>query len=96
MKYLIFLGVFAVSLLSTCLPADDSLMRISVSENSFVDTNGNTIVFKGMNASDPDKLEKDGMWIQAYFNEMSSWGASIVRFPIHPSAWRERGARPIS
>ena len=58
---------------------------------NFVKPNGETIVFRGLNTSDPDKLEKDGMWTDVYFKEIADWGANIVRFPVHPSAWRERG-----
>ena len=79
-------------ILSTCAPQDKS-SHIVVSGNKFADEMGNTIQFKGMNASDPDKLEKEGMWNQRYFDEMQSWGANLVRFPIHPSSWRERGQK---
>jgi aryl-phospho-beta-D-glucosidase BglC (GH1 family) len=46
-------------------------------------------VFKGLNSSDPDKLVRDGHWNKEYFDEMKRWGANIVRFPVHPTAWRK-------
>ena len=49
------------------------------------------MVFRGLNTSDPDKLKKNGHWNQEYFQEIKKWGANIVRFPVHPSAWRSRG-----
>lgn len=67
------------------------LDRISVDKNNFVKENGETIVFRGLNTSDPDKLENDGHWDKSYFEEIKSWGANIVRFPIHPTAWTKRG-----
>ena len=68
------------------------LPRVTVKGNSFFLENGEKIIFKALDASDPDKLEKDGHWNQAYFRQIKSWNANMVRFPIHPRAWRERGA----
>lgn len=68
-----------------------TLSKISVKGNSFVTQSGNPIVFRGLNTSDPDKLEKDGHWDLEYFQEIKKWGATLVRFPVHPKAWRERG-----
>ncbi|MEM6344323.1 MAG: cellulase family glycosylhydrolase [Bacteroidota bacterium] len=67
------------------------LDRISVSGNQFVNAAGDTLVFRGLNTSDPDNLEEKGHWNEAYFKEMSSWGANLVRFPVHPSRFAERG-----
>jgi len=68
------------------------LPRLRVQGNAFVDDAGDTLVFRGLNTSDPDKLAKNRRWNKAYFEEMKRWGANIVRFPVHPRAWRERGA----
>ncbi|MDB5240531.1 MAG: glycoside hydrolase [Spirosoma sp.] len=67
------------------------LGQIRVQGNKFVTADGKTMVFKGLNASDPDRLEKSGHWDKAYFEEMKRWGATLVRFPVHPTAWRSRG-----
>ena len=67
------------------------LPKISVQGNSFVNSEGDAIVFRGLDTSDPDKLEKEGHWDIHYFQEMKDWGATITRFPVHPKAWRERG-----
>lgn len=69
----------------------NELPRISVKGNAFVTPDGKSIVFRGLNASDPDKLAREGHWNAEYFDEMKTWGANIVRFPVHPSAWRKRG-----
>ena len=66
--------------------------RISVSGNSFVDENGKTIIFKGVNIADPDTLLKKGHWSKEIFEEAKDWGANIIRLPIHPGPWRKRGA----
>lgn len=67
------------------------LSRISVKGNKFMNAEGAEVVFRGLDTSDPDKLEKDGYWNLDYFKEMKKWGATIARFPVHPKAWRERG-----
>ncbi|MBD0259819.1 MAG: glycoside hydrolase family 5 protein [Cytophagales bacterium] len=69
-----------------------TLTRVRVQGNRFVTTDGKLMVFRGLNASDPDKLEKSDHWEKDYLAEMKRWGANLVRFPVHPSAWRERGA----
>lgn len=65
--------------------------RIIVSGNSFVRADGTEIVFRGYSSSDPDKLESQGYWNKSYFKELKNWGANLVRFPIHPTAWAKRG-----
>lgn len=69
----------------------NALPRISVAGNQFVNPKGEKIVFRGLNTSDPDKLAKEGHWNKAYFEEMKRWNANLVRFPIHPTKWAERG-----
>lgn len=67
------------------------LSQLHVQGNAFVTAEGKVLVFRGLNASDPDRLEKSGHWDKSYFEEMKRWGATIVRFPVHPAAWRSRG-----
>ncbi|MCJ7754133.1 MAG: hypothetical protein MUP13_06190, partial [Thermoanaerobaculales bacterium] len=57
---------------------------IRVEGNRFVDQDGTTRIFHGVNISDPDKLEKDGYWNRAHFQVIKDWGADIVRVPVHP------------
>jgi endoglucanase len=64
---------------------------IHVQGNQFVDAAGKPVVFRGVALSDPDKLEKGGHWNRRIFEEIKAWGASIVRVPVHPVAWRTRG-----
>lgn len=84
--FLIVLFFCKISLAQTTI-----MEQIIVSNNVFLNESGDTMIFHGLNASDPDNLEKIGQWKQSYFDEMKKWGANMVRFPIHPKAWRERG-----
>ena len=71
--------------------ADNKQMPlISVKGNKFVDPNGNTVLFRGLAISDPDKLEMQGHWSKDHFVKVKEMGATLVRIPVHPVAWRER------
>jgi endoglucanase len=63
---------------------------ISVKGNKFVDSNGKTVLFRGLSISDPDKLEMQGHWSKDHFVKVKEMGAKLVRIPVHPVAWRER------
>ena len=67
-----------------------NLPRVKVKANKFT-ANDSTIVFRGLNSSDPEKLSRDSHWNKEYFEVMKSWGANVVRFPVHPAAWRKIG-----
>ncbi|SMF23877.1 Endoglucanase [Alteromonadaceae bacterium Bs31] len=64
---------------------------IRVEGNRFVDEEGKTYVFRGVNISDPDKLKKQDKWSKAHFAAAKAFGANTLRVPVHPIAWRERG-----
>lgn len=83
--------VFCFSIFVNAAFTQKDISKISVKGNSFINEKNDTIVFRGYNISDPDKLEKQGHWKKSYFKEIKNWGANIVRFPVHPSAWTERG-----
>jgi len=72
--------------------AQNKLARVSVEGNKFM-ADGKTLVFRGLNVADPDKLAADGHWNERHFKEIKSWGANIVRLPVHPTAWRKRGEK---
>ncbi len=69
------------------------LKPVEVRGNRFVTADGQPIVFRGLDTSDPDKLERNGQWNPHYFEMARSWGANIVRFPVHPAAWRIHGKK---
>lgn len=66
-------------------------VRVTVVNNQFVLPSGEAIVFRGLDASDPVKLQKDKHWNKAYFQEIKNWGANLVRIPVHPMNWRAKG-----
>lgn len=71
-------------------PKAKVLPLIKVHGNRFVNSKGDTILFRGMAISDPDKIERQGHWNKAHFEKVKEMGALIVRIPVHPIAWRER------
>ena len=85
-KILTFTFLFSVICCS-----GQSLSRLTVKGNTFVNESGETLIFQGYNTSDPDKLASQGHWNKAYFQEIKNWGGNIVRFPVHPRAWRKWG-----
>lgn len=69
----------------------DSLSALRVEGNRFVDETGATVVLRGVSFSDPDRLEEAGHWNREYFQAARDWNANVVRFPVHPLRWRDRG-----
>lgn len=67
------------------------MANIRVDGNRFVNEDGEVVVFRGVSFSDPDRLERAGQWNRPYFEAANAWNANIVRFPVHPQAWRDRG-----
>ncbi len=82
---LVLLAIFGFLYQSTAQQS-----KITVEGNSFI-KEGKPFVFRGLNTADPDNLEQQGNWNDKLFAELESWGANIVRFPVHPRAWRSRG-----
>jgi endoglucanase len=86
-----FILTISTLLISMTGVSQNTLPWISVKGKNFVNEKNEIIVLHGLDASDPDKLEKEGQWNNRYFAEMKKWNANIVRFAIHPDAWRRRG-----
>ena len=72
-------------------PGAKAMPLISVRANRFVDPQGNPVLFRGVSIGDPDKLQGQGHWNRETFEHVRAYGANIVRIPVHPVAWRERG-----
>ncbi len=68
------------------------LSLIQVRGNRFVNASGDTILFRGLSIADPDKIEGQGHWNKELFVRIKELGATLVRIPVHPIAWRERTA----
>jgi endoglucanase len=73
---------------------DNTLLKklplISVSGNKFINAKGDTILFRGLSISDPDKIDHQGHWNKDHFQKVKDMGTMVVRIPVHPVAWRER------
>jgi hypothetical protein len=74
-------------------PDGKKLPLISVRGNRFVDPSGAPLLFRGVNIADPDKIESQGHWNKDLFVKVKETGATIVRIPVHPVAWRGRGVQ---
>ena len=94
-KSSITFALISLSLILLLLPAytqnEKPVEWISVEGNRFVNESGETRIFQGVNIRDPHNLAEDGRWEKAHFEEAKKWGANVIRLPIHPGAWRERG-----
>jgi aryl-phospho-beta-D-glucosidase BglC (GH1 family) len=71
-------------------PKAKLLPLIRVKGNKFVNAKGDTLLFRGLSISDPDKIERQGHWNKSHFEKIKDMGAMLVRIPVHPVAWRER------
>jgi endoglucanase len=71
-------------------PNAKKLSLIKVNGNKFVNEKGDTILFRGVAIADPDKIEQEGKWDKTLFVKIKEFGATIVRLPVHPVAWRTR------
>src|SRR5271170_5498314 len=60
------------------------LPRITVYKNKLVNTNGDTLLLRGLSVADPDKLENQGHWNRQLFEKLKEMGAMLVRIPVHP------------
>ncbi len=69
----------------------NQLAFVSVQGNRFVNEAGDTVIFQGVSIADPDKLLREGHWSPKVFEAIASWGANVVRVPVHPGAWRGAG-----
>lgn len=91
----LFLSIFFCFFLlnSGITQESHSLEKVIVKGNKFVSESGETMLFQGVNIRDPHQLEKNEKWTKAHFKMAKSWGANMIRLPIHPAAWRERGKK---
>ena len=71
-------------------PKAKVLPLIRVEGNKLINSKGDTILFRGLAISDPDKIEREGHWNLNHFQQVKEMGATVVRIPVHPVAWRER------
>lgn len=67
------------------------MSKLSVEGNRFVNAEGETVVLRGVSTADPYALEQRGVWGRGYFEAIREWNANVVRVPVHPKFWREKG-----
>jgi len=70
---------------------------IQTEGDHFVDDEGNTVVLRGIALMDVLLLASQyqpqlGHWDENLFRELHEWGATVVRFPIHPPNYHDVGA----
>ncbi|TVZ37186.1 aryl-phospho-beta-D-glucosidase BglC (GH1 family) [Alteromonadaceae bacterium 2753L.S.0a.02] len=70
-----------------------TMATLRVDKNRLVNDAGETVVLRGVNIGDPDKLAKNGHWRKSHFKAAKTFGANVLRIPVHPVAWQERGAK---
>lgn len=69
------------------------LPLIQVKGNQFVTESGQEVIFRGASIADPDKLKANKKFGKKHFEVLKSWGANVVRIPVHPNAWRKHGKK---
>jgi endoglucanase len=67
------------------------LPLIHVSGNRLINARGDTLLLRGLSIADPDKIDQQGHWNKGFFEKVKQLGTMVVRIPVHPVAWRERG-----
>jgi endoglucanase len=71
-------------------PDAKKLPLIRVVRNKFVNSHGDTVLFRGVAIADPDKIDQQGRWNKNLFVNLKEFGAMVVRIPVHPAAWHAR------
>jgi endoglucanase len=71
--------------------APSGIGPLRVEGNKIKDQDGSDVVLAGLNICIPSALIRAGRWDEAYFKELASWGARLVRVPIDPGSYREAG-----
>jgi aryl-phospho-beta-D-glucosidase BglC (GH1 family) len=63
--------------------------RLTVKENKIIDSSGRTVILKGLMAPDPQKLDFEDNFTEAYYKKIFETGGNIIRVPVHPDRWAE-------
>lgn len=64
---------------------------LKTQNNKVVNSDGAIVTLRGVNIADMVKLTHEQQWSSALFDEVKAWGANVIRIPIHPLAWRQKG-----
>lgn len=61
--------------------------RLSVKGNHIIDSSGETVLLKGLMAPDPQKLDYEDDFTEAYYKKIFEAGGNVIRIPVHPDRW---------
>jgi hypothetical protein len=61
--------------------------RLSVKGKEILNASGQPVVLKGLMAPDPQKLDLEGNFNEAYYKKIFEAGGNIIRIPVHPDRW---------
>lgn len=64
---------------------------LKAQKNKIVNSKGDIVVLRGVNIADIAKLTYENQWSPLLFDEIKAWGANVIRIPVHPLAWRQKG-----
>ena len=71
---------------------EDYPKKFYVQSNKIVNESGIEVVFRGVNILDPAWMDGDYYNLNAaYFSQVASWKANIIRIPVHPIGYRYYG-----
>jgi hypothetical protein len=73
----------------TDFPPEYKFLRVQ--GNHIVDMNDKTVILKGLNTTYISVLKQEGHWNEDYFNQMSLWGAKLIRLAVNPGSYRASG-----
>ena len=62
-------------------------LSVKVKENRIINSNGKSIIFKGLMPADPARLHNLNKFNKKFFVKIKRTGANIVRIPVHPENW---------
>jgi aryl-phospho-beta-D-glucosidase BglC (GH1 family) len=62
-------------------------LSVKVKENRIINSNGKSIIFKGLMPADPSRLHNINKFNKKFFEKIKRTGANIIRIPVHPESW---------
>lgn len=62
-------------------------LSVKVEGNSIINSNEETVLFKGLMPADPARLHNMNKFNKKFFQKIKETGANIIRIPVHPENW---------
>lgn len=63
--------------------------KLMVKEGMIVNEQGEQVVLQGLMVPEARKLDQEGKFHQAYFQEVFACGGNVIRIPVHPEEWEQ-------